>query len=254
MNTFIKLEENTKGEDYVVGDIHGCHDKLWDAMERVSFDPAKDRLLSVGDIVDRGSDSFSCLTLLTLPWFKAVRGNHEQMMLDFVKYINPETLQFDYTKDYNAGHVQRMWYINGGEWYEELPVHQKKEVLRICNQHVVNLPYAIEVKRLGYKFGIIHAEWLGNWRMLSADGYLDNCDSAQYCLLWQREYAQKHYLPSRVPECQGVDWLIAGHTPLKEVAYKANRAFIDTGAFRHDGKLTIISLKELTERLIDGRV
>lgn len=48
---------NQSGRDFAVGDIHGCFSKLEAALRRVGFIPEKDRLFSVGDLVDRGPES-----------------------------------------------------------------------------------------------------------------------------------------------------------------------------------------------------
>lgn len=53
----LRLPENTRGRDFVVGDIHGAFDKVEAAMAKVGFDVERDRLLSVGDLVDRGAES-----------------------------------------------------------------------------------------------------------------------------------------------------------------------------------------------------
>ena len=45
---------NTKGRDFVVGDIHGELEMLKSELVKVGFDHSKDRLFSVGDMVDRG--------------------------------------------------------------------------------------------------------------------------------------------------------------------------------------------------------
>ena len=70
------------GRDFVVGDIHGAFDILMKALEAVGFNPKTDRLFSVGDLVDRGNYSQLALEFLSEPWVFAVRGNHEQMLLD----------------------------------------------------------------------------------------------------------------------------------------------------------------------------
>jgi serine/threonine protein phosphatase 1 len=75
-----KLKNNTVGKDYFVGDIHGCYEQLMEALVKIKFNPDVDRLISVGDLVDRGADSVKCLNLLKEPWFHAVSGNHEDMM------------------------------------------------------------------------------------------------------------------------------------------------------------------------------
>ncbi len=50
-------QENNIGNDYVCGDVHGCYDKLQEALDEIGFDPTKDRLFIVGDLVDRGPQS-----------------------------------------------------------------------------------------------------------------------------------------------------------------------------------------------------
>ena len=66
---------------WVVGDLHGCRRELDLLLEQHKFDPQQDLLISVGDIIDRGPDSLGCLALLQEPWFRCVRGNHEEMAL-----------------------------------------------------------------------------------------------------------------------------------------------------------------------------
>lgn len=72
---YINKCANSLGRDFIVDDLHGCLDLLDIELDRVGFDPAVDRLFSVGDLIDRGPDSMGCLRLLNKPWFFAVRGN-----------------------------------------------------------------------------------------------------------------------------------------------------------------------------------
>ena len=55
MDNLVKyIPENTKGRDFVVGDLHGTIHLLQVLLEQVKFDPADDRLFSGGDLIDRG--------------------------------------------------------------------------------------------------------------------------------------------------------------------------------------------------------
>ena len=55
---------------YVVGDIQGCFEPFQCLLERVKFNPDKDRLWSVGDLINRGPDNIEVLR-----WFYAHRDN-----------------------------------------------------------------------------------------------------------------------------------------------------------------------------------
>ncbi|MFP3335214.1 serine/threonine protein phosphatase, partial [Pseudomonas sp. SIMBA_064] len=45
-------------------------------------DKSVDRLIAVGDLIDRGPGMLDGLKLLGEPWFFTVKGNHEQMLID----------------------------------------------------------------------------------------------------------------------------------------------------------------------------
>ncbi len=68
---------NLQGRDFIVGDLHGHPDVLYQLMDQVGFDVDTDRLFSVGDLVDRGPNSAAALDLLDAPWFYPVLGNHD---------------------------------------------------------------------------------------------------------------------------------------------------------------------------------
>lgn len=63
--TVTRFSLNTKGRDYAVGDIHGCFNRLQTVLDEMGFDPSKDRLFSVGDLVDRGPDCDQVLDWIT---------------------------------------------------------------------------------------------------------------------------------------------------------------------------------------------
>jgi bis(5'-nucleosyl)-tetraphosphatase (symmetrical) len=67
-----------------VGDIQGCHDEFSRLLDRVQFEPSKDRLYSVGDAVNRGPDSAAVVRKLRDLQATMVLGNHELHLFEIL--------------------------------------------------------------------------------------------------------------------------------------------------------------------------
>ena len=78
------IEPNTRGRDFVLGDVHGCFDTVETALGALSYDSQRDRLFSVGDLIDYGPRSADALEWIRERFTATARGNHEDMMLDFL--------------------------------------------------------------------------------------------------------------------------------------------------------------------------
>src|SRR5918911_4517060 len=75
---------------FVVGDIHGRRAQLDCLLDALPRDEAADTLVFLGDLIDRGPDAPGVVAdVLELRGANpdgvvVLRGNHEQMMLDFI--------------------------------------------------------------------------------------------------------------------------------------------------------------------------
>lgn len=254
---FSQVIQNAEGRDFVVGDLHGSYDVLMRKMEKVNFDPAKDRVFSVGDLVNRGASSFRCLNLVKNPWFFAVKGNHEQVLLE-----NFES--------FSAGDEATRAYLRkvGGEWLIEGPELYEEAVALIDG-----LPIAIQVGGTdsSESFGIVHActpreDDTGqsrSWTWLSSVLQIPEMAEAPAVamaapilnkvaeqMLWDRSLI-KAYLKNtksrqltRLATIGGIGRVFHGHSVLPNPMQVGNRFYIDTGAGHAGGRLTFIEARD----------
>ena len=135
---------NERGRDFVVGDIHGMYSALDRFLAELSFDPGGDRLFSVGDLIDRGPESEAALQWLTgRDWFHAIRGNHDQFLLDAAADPAGE-----------RGEEYGVWDYNGGGWWASVPAPARESWVRAFSA----LPFAAEVDCETGPVGIVHAD------------------------------------------------------------------------------------------------
>ena len=77
---------------YAIGDIHGSLDRLVALMDKIGIDGSDNRLVFLGDYIDRGPSSFEVVEYL-LDLRKRhrntvfLKGNHEEML---EKYLSGE--------------------------------------------------------------------------------------------------------------------------------------------------------------------
>ena len=120
----------------IITDLHGCYDECRQLLNKLSFDKDRDRLINLGDTIDRGPKIYEVFEFLRglkeemKERCVLIRGNHEQMMLDSID---------------RKGFGKRLRYMNSGEktvfsfishkhkinefrdWYEQMPYYYVDE-------------------------------------------------------------------------------------------------------------------------------
>lgn len=230
---FATLPLNLEGQDYFVGDLHGQEEMLETLLSVVSFDRQKDRLIAVGDLIDRGPGAVRLLEMLAVePWFYSVIGNHELMM-----------------RGGHPVHGSHDWFdLYGKDTYDQIVARGRipGDYFQVLN----GMPQALEVPLAdGRRVGVIHAEiddgetW-ENIRQAqrglginSSAFWGRNRALAAMTALYDREAMTLQpdigrSVCDNLWPVQGIDLLISGHTPMSACVpvVVENMLFLDTGA------------------------
>lgn len=236
------LPSNPNGRDFVVGDLHGCFDLLERLLDAVRFAPACDRLFSVGDLVDRGPDSLRCMSFLEAPWFHAVRGNHESMLLEYFEaYLGGDGLD-----DWENVTRSDVW-LNGGEWiascYDSDEARMSPEFDRFLAK-IDDLPLIWVVGEGADRFHVLHGELVHPdyrkrrqkvWLDADIDGWLagGKLDALTHeRLLWGRTLMMMLASPVLPATQPGLSTTYCGHTIDMGVRRYLSHVCLDTGAYR----------------------
>ncbi|WP_140919048.1 metallophosphoesterase [Limnobaculum xujianqingii] len=202
---------------WVVGDLHGCYQNLMGKLDSVGFDRERDLLISVGDMIDRGTQNIECLDLINEPWFMAVRGNHEQMAIDALS---------------GKGDVN-LWIANGGLWFFHLDYEQ--EILaRALIAMSESLPLVIDVDTDNGKYIIAHADYPHH-------EYQYGRPVDHQSVIWNRARVSNS-IDGDSEEISGAKQFIFGHTPMNQPCKFKNQFYIDTGAV-FTGRLTLVQIQ-----------
>ena len=67
---------------YVIGDVHGCFNQFLKLLQKIKYDPHKDRIILTGDLVNRGPDSLAMLNYcIANRGIETVLGNHDLYLM-----------------------------------------------------------------------------------------------------------------------------------------------------------------------------
>ncbi len=168
----------------IIGDIHGCVKALTGLLMKLEFNQKEDRLVSLGDLMDRGKASyevFSFFRQLKLEMKERciiVRGNHEQMLIDTA----------------SDRKMKRLWYMNGGKETEKSFFFHGRKV----QTHIPWLEKNTVLYWVGEGYQCVHAG------VVEEEPERNSLDT----LLWDRDVI--------MGDCYDKRLTIVGHTPMRE--------------------------------------
>ena len=193
---------------YAVGDIHGNFDALAEMLKKI---PKGGKIVFLGDYVDRGPDSYKVVEMMMRlskkPNVICLKGNHEQMMVNYAK-----------------GKGKQHFLFNGG--IKTINSYKKAEVEVFPKKHIQwmeSLPLYYETpKYIFVHAGIIYGKPLAS--------------QSESTLLWVRYSFIKNKSKSDKK-------VVFGHTIFSKPYVRHNKIGIDTGAGWGD-RLTCVMLPE----------
>jgi serine/threonine protein phosphatase 1 len=207
----------TTKRTFIIGDIHGCLDMLEKLMDKIAWSPDNDRLIFLGDYIDRGENPKGVVDyILDLTrrssLVECLKGNHEAMLLDFL-----------------TGRDRFMFIINGGwKTLESYGMYESSEDdSAIPSEHRIfyeSLKLYVELE----DYYVVHAGFKPG---------LDMKKQTEDEMLWIR----KSFVSSDFDFGKKI---IFGHTPFKEPFIMQNKIGLDTGAV-YGNRLTCLQLPEM---------
>jgi serine/threonine protein phosphatase 1 len=194
----------------VVGDIHGDYDKFMRLLDKLEYDKDADLLILLGDIIDRGPDSYKTLKFVLENDIPCLRGNHEDMWV---------------TGQHAA------WMYNGGSWVLDAMGDKEADFWR---GELEKLPLVIELKTDKEKtLALVHAELPMEKPLAKIKEMLEGPPNQkrsrlEHTLLWGRSLRRDRAVYPYA------DLVLCGHTVVEDPTMLGNRLYLDTGAVFHN--------------------
>lgn len=202
---------------FAIGDIHGCYDKLLSLMEKIDIDWGLDKMIFLGDYIDRGPDSYEVVEyLIGLKKQHSnivfLKGNHEEMLENYLSGKN----RWGYLHD------------GGQQTLDSYIKHRKERFGSPIPQEHLDFFHSLVLFHETDHYVFVHAgvkKGIPLKKQTSED------------LLWIRD----PFVRSKADFGRRV---VFGHTPFSEPLVEANKIGIDTGAV-FNNRLTCVRLPDL---------
>lgn len=214
---------NKKGKDYVIGDVHGRYDLVYEALAKANFDEKNDRLFCVGDLIDRGVYSYHVAEFLSKPFVYAVRGNHEDILLSLYESGTPP-----------EDKIVRIGEQIGLTWWLTIDEKNRQSILTALRK----LPLVIEIETVRGNVGLVHADIETN---LSWPQFKEAVNNGEEDVIQEALWGRKRLSYDIEKTIQGIGRVYVGHTVQNKVRKLGNVVAVDTGAVFHQ-HLTMANL------------
>lgn len=138
--------DNSKSRTIIVGDIHGCIDEFNELLKKVNYDRKTDRLILLGDLIDRGPDSVAVVQKARKLGVECVMGNHEHKFLKWWRNSGTKHQVYDHRPHYTQFSDEDVNYIARMPLYikidDTIIVHAGMRAhVSLANQHRDDLLY-----------------------------------------------------------------------------------------------------------------
>jgi bis(5'-nucleosyl)-tetraphosphatase (symmetrical) len=71
----------------LVGDVHGCLEEFAELLDTLRYVKGEDRLISLGDLMDRGPEPAACVKLARSVGAEIVQSNHDEKHVRYRKHL-----------------------------------------------------------------------------------------------------------------------------------------------------------------------
>ena len=203
------------GRLIAIGDIHGCHLEFAELLALIAPLP-DDRLILLGDLINRGPDSNKVLDLARDIGATSLIGNHELRLLEYKRSGDKKRLK--------NGDLETFQKLRPGDWafLEAMRLTVEEPTLNIVFVHGGFLPNEPWQKQ--------PPEIVTRIQVIDEDGRA-------------AKRADKPNAPAWADQWSGPPFVVYGHTPRREI-YKLKWSLgIDTGCVQ-GGQLTAYVLPE----------
>lgn len=214
----------------VIGDVHGCYHTLKELVDKIKNKYPGIKIFCVGDLVDRGNNSFEVIEFVVAEKIQCVIGNH-----DFMFYSN---MRDPYSL------MAKSWNYNGAE----TTLSSYKDKLNLMDKHldlIISSPLFVNLDDCF----ISHAGISKSLKDKLPENFLSD-DAALKNILGKDLFNQNSIIWARGDLLNIGKLQVVGHTHRKEVFFDkiSNALYIDTTAYGNN-KLTAVIVDQ--NRLIN---